>query len=82
MSTPTLNLNPSAPLEKDDSEQRLEKKLNYVNSFNNSIKEMITYFKDKNKKSTKIYRDYRTLTSMLESVNTVLIIGASATSVT
>ena len=43
-------LYPSAPLQKDDLEQRLEKKLNEVNSFNhiNNIKEMITYFKDKN----------------------------------
>ena len=45
-------LYPSAPFEKNiDLEQRLEKKLNDVNSFNdsiNNIKEMITYFKDKN----------------------------------
>ena len=43
-------LNPSAPLEDIDLEQRLEKKLKDVISFNNSInniKEMITYFKDK-----------------------------------
>ena len=44
---------PSAPLEKNiDSQQRLEKNLIDVNSLNNSInniKEMITYFKDKNK---------------------------------
>ena len=42
---------PSAPLEKNvDLEQRLEKRINNVNSFNNSInyiKEMITYFKEK-----------------------------------
>ena len=39
-----------------DLEQRLEKKLNDVNSFINSInyiKEMITYFKDKNLKTKK-----------------------------
>ena len=53
MTTPTLISYPSAPLEieNDDLEQRLEKKLNVVNSFNNSInniKEMITYLKDKN----------------------------------
>ena len=45
---------PSAPLENNDLEQRLEKKLNDVNSFNNhisNIKEMITYFRDKNNKS-------------------------------
>ena len=44
-------LYPSAPLENIDLGQRLEKKLNDVNSFNNhinNIKEMITYFKDKN----------------------------------
>ena len=49
-------LYPSAPLEHIDLEQRLEKKLNDVNSFNNdinNIKEMITYFKDKNHKSKK-----------------------------
>ena len=47
----------SAPLEKDDLEQRLEKKLNDVNSFNNSIsniKEMITSFVDKYHKTNKI----------------------------
>ena len=49
-------LYPTAPLENIDLEQRLEKKLNDVNSFNNhinNIKEMITYFKDKNNKSKK-----------------------------
>ena len=47
-------LYPSAPLEKNDLEERLEKKLNDVNSFKNQInnlKEMFSYFKDKNKKS-------------------------------
>ena len=46
---------PSAPLlENIDLEKRLEKKINDVNSFNNhinNIKELITYFKDKNRKS-------------------------------
>ena len=49
-------LYPSATLEKNDLEQRIEQKLNDVNSFNthiNNIKEMITYFKDKNNKSKK-----------------------------
>ena len=49
-------LYPSAPLENFDFEQRLEKKLNDVNSSNNSvnnIKEMIHYLKDKNTKSKK-----------------------------
>ena len=66
-------LYPSAPLEKNiDLEERLEQKLNDVNSFNNSInniKEMITYFKDKNNKSKKRYRNFETLNTILESVN-------------
>ena len=55
-------LYPSAPFENknNDLEQRLEKKLNDVNSLNNSInniKEMITYFKDKNNISKKKYKN-------------------------
>ena len=51
-------LYPSAPLENenDNLEQRLEKKIKDVNSFNNhvnNIKDMITYFKNKNHKSKK-----------------------------
>ena len=49
-------LYPSAPLEIIDLKQRLEKKINNDNSFNDSIKnikEMITHFKDKNNKSKK-----------------------------
>ena len=57
MEQKTDRLYPSPPLKKDvDLEQRLEKKLNDVNSFNDHIinlKEMITYFKDKNNKSKK-----------------------------
>ena len=57
MEQKTDRLYSSVPLEKNiDSERRLEKKLNDVNSFNNSIeinKKMITYFKDKNNKSKK-----------------------------
>ena len=52
----TDRLYTSAPLENNDLEQRLEKKLNDVKTSNNSInkiKEMITYFKDKNNKSKK-----------------------------
>ena len=52
-------LYPSAPLKNTDLEQRLEKKLNDVNSFNNSItniKEMITYFKDRNIKSKRRHK--------------------------
>ena len=78
-------LYPSAPLEKSiDLEQRLEKKLINVNSFNNHfnyIKEMITYFKDRNNKSIKRYENYRTLNTILESVDSIVIIGATSTSI-
>ena len=50
MTTPTLNLYPSAPPEKNDLEHRLETNLTEVNSFNNSntnIEKKITYFIDK-----------------------------------
>ena len=52
MEQKTDRLYPSAPLEDIELEQRLEKKLYDVNSFNNSInniKEMIQYFKEKSK---------------------------------
>ena len=54
-------LYPTAPFENKiiDLEQRLEKKINNINSFNNhinNIKEMIQYFKDKNHKSKKKYK--------------------------
>ena len=77
---------PSAPLlESIDLEKRLEKKINDVNSFNNHIsnnKEMITYFKDKNHKSKKRYKNYKTLNTVLESVDSIVIIGATSTSIT
>ena len=79
-------LYPSAPiLENIDLEKRLEKKINDVNSFNNhinNIKENITYFKDKNNKSKKKYKNYRTLNTVLESVDSIVIIGATSTSIT
>ena len=76
---------PSAPLENNDLEKRIEKKINDVNSFNNhinNIKEMITYFKDKNYKSKKKYKNYKTLNTILESVDSIVIIGATSTSIT
>ena len=79
-------LYPSAPLlENIDLEKRLEKKINDVNSFNNhinNIKEMINYFKDKNHKSKKRYKNYKTLNTILESVDSIVIIGATSTSIT
>ena len=79
-------LYPSAPLlENIDLEKRLERKINDINSFNNhisNIKEMITYFKDKNNKSKKKYKNYKTLNTVLESVDSIVIIGATSTSIT
>ena len=77
----------SAPFENKniDLEQRLEKKLNDVNSFNNhidNIKEMITYFKDKTNKSKKRYKNYKTLNTISESVDSIVIIAATSTSIT
>ena len=86
METKTERLYPSAPLlENIDLEKRLEKKINDVNSFNNhvnNIKEMITYFKDKNHKSKKKYKTYKTLNTVLESVDSIVIIAATSTSIT
>ena len=77
---------PSAPLlENIDLEKRLEKKLNDDNSFNNHInnpKEMITYFKDKNNESKKKEKNYKTLNTVLGSVDSIVIIGATSTSIT
>ena len=79
-------LYPCAPLlENIDLGKRLEKKMNDVNSFNNhvnNIKEMITYFKDKNHKSIKRYKNYKTLNTVLETVDTIVIIAATSTSIT
>ena len=86
MDQKTDKLYPTAPLlENIDLEKRLEKKINDVNSFNNhinNIKEMITYFKDRNNKSKKRYKKYKTLNTILESVDSTVIIGATSTSIT
>ena len=86
MEAKTDKLYPSAPLlEKIDLEKRLEKKINDVNSFNNhisNIKEMIKYFKDENNKSKMKYKNYKTLNTILESVDSIVIIGARSTSIT
>ena len=79
-------LYPSAPLlENIDLEKRIEKKINDVNSFNNhinNIKEMITYFKDKKNKSKKKYKNYKTLNKILGSLDSIVIITATSTSIT
>ena len=78
-------LYPSAPLENTDLEQRLEKKINVVNSFNNpnnKIKEMITYFKNKNNKSKKKYKKIEKITAILKSFDTFFIIPTTSSSIT
>ena len=78
-------LYPSAHLKNIDLEQRLDKKIKDVNSFRNhinSIKENITYFQDKNNKSKKKYKNYKTLCTVLELVDSIIIIGATSTSIT
>ena len=86
MESKTDKLYPTAPiLENIDLEKRLEKRINDVNSSNNhinNIKEMITYFKDKNNKSKKKYKNYKTLNTVLESVDSIVIITATSTSIT
>ena len=78
-------LYPSAQLENIDLEQLLEKKLKDGNSFNNhinKIKEMITYFKDKNNKSKKKYKKLKTTTTILKSFDTIVIIAMTSISIT
>ena len=79
-------LYPSAPLlENIDLEKRLEKKINDVNSFINdinNIKEMVAYFKNKNNKSKKRSKNYKTLNTVIESVDSIVIIAATSTSIT
>ena len=85
MDQKTDRLYPSAPLENIDLEQRLERKINDVNSFNNHInnlKQLITYFKNKNDKSKKRYKTFKTLNTILESVDSIVILGATSTSKT
>ena len=76
-------LYPSAPLQQEDLEQRLEKKLNDVNSLNNyinNIKEMITLIQ--RQKNPKRNKKYKTLTTILKSSDTIVIIGTTSSSIT
>ena len=43
---------------------------------------MITYFNDKNNKSKKKYKNYKSLNTVLESVDSIILIGATSTSIT
>ena len=86
MDQKTDRIYPTAPLEKNiNLEQRLQKKLNDVNSFNyhiNNTKEVFTHFKDKNNKSKKKYKQYKTITTTLKSIDLFVIIATTSSSVT
>ena len=43
---------------------------------------MVSYFKDKNNKSKKKYKNYKILNIVLECVDSIVIIGATSTSIT
>ena len=81
----TQNVHPLAPLGKADLELSLEKKLYDVNSFKNSvdnIKEMITYFNEKNNQSKKKYKKYKMLTTILKSFDRLVKIATTSSSIT
>ena len=85
MEAKTDRLSPSAPIGNINLEQRLEEKINDVNSSNNSInniKQMITYFKAKNTKSKKKYVNYKPLTTILKGFDTIGIIATRSYSIT
>ena len=68
----TDRLYPSAPIENDHLEQRLEKRVTDVNSFKDSInnnKEMITDFRDKIEISRNKNKKYKTLSTILKSID-------------
>ena len=85
MEQTTERLYPSAPLENNDLEQRIEKKLNDVSSFSNqinNIKQMMVDLKDKNHKSKKNYKKLKTLSTILKSFDTIFIIATTSSSTT
>ena len=79
--TATLKLKPTSPLEHNDVQQRLEKKLNVVNSLQNLFhftKEMIPAFKDKSHKSKKKKKKSEMLTTILKSIDTFVFIATTS----
>ena len=78
---------PSEPLKirKTALKQRSEKKLNDVNIFINSIinnNEMNNYVKNKNQKSKKKSKNYKMLTTILKSFDTIVIFATTSSSIT
>ena len=62
---------------KQEFRTEIRKKIKCCNSSNNSnnnIKETISYFKDKNHKGKKKYKNYETLSSLLDSVDTIFLL--------
>ena len=58
--------------------------INISSNYNhiNNIKQMITYFKDKNNKSRKKYKKYRKITKILKSFVTFVIFATTSSSIT
>ena len=84
MEAKTERIHPSAPLENNGLEQRLEERLNGGNSFNNHInkvKEMITYFKDQNNNSKRKYKKLKTITTLLKPFDRFVIIAPTSSSI-
>ena len=84
MEQKTSRLNQSAPSEDNDLEERIAKKFNDANNFNNSkrsIREMVTYLKDKNKKSKKKCRKHKMLTTIIKSFDTIGFFATSTSSI-
>ena len=63
MTTPIIKIYPSASLEEDDLEQRIEKKLNHAKRFNNSSNKI----EGKNPKSKKKHKNYKNPNSILKT---------------
>ena len=85
MTTGRMKLYPSAPIKKIDLEHKIGEKLNDVKSFNTSIinlREMISYFKDKNNIAKKKYKKYKMLTRTLKSFDTLVIFATTSSSFT
>ena len=87
MEQKTDRIYPPSPVENKnvDLEQRIEKKLNDVNIFNISnenIKEMTTYFKDKNYKSKKKIKKHNMSTTFLKSFDTIVNSATTSSSIT
>ena len=78
-------LYPSASLENNDLETRIEKRLSDVNSLKNSnknIKEMNTYFKVINNKPKNNYDKYKIIPTILKSIDTFVNNATTSSSLT